>query len=73
MNMDNTYRKERIDRLLHELRYEITRGIMDGEIDESMSFQFIVPQSQLKDCFVIGDFRIRPIRKDIFLIDGPYP
>ena len=36
-------RAERIERLLHELEYEITRGIMEREIDEILSFNFYVP------------------------------
>ena len=38
-------RQERIEKLLHELRYEIERGIMEREISEEMTFNFIVPLS----------------------------
>jgi len=56
------YRKERIDRLLHELKYEITRGMMEQEIDEFIGFQFIVPVSQsIKDGVVICKFETRPM------------
>lgn len=37
---------ERIEKLLEELRYEIEVGMMQGEIDESIGFEFIVPQSK---------------------------
>ena len=39
-------RQERIDRLLQELRYEIERGMMGGEIEESLGFEFYVPLSK---------------------------
>jgi hypothetical protein len=41
------YRKERIDRLLHELQYEISRGIMEREIDETIRFEFVLPFSNV--------------------------
>ena len=44
--MKSTWRQERIEKLLHELRYEVTRGMMEGEIDESLSFSFIVGASR---------------------------
>ena len=43
---DPNYRQERIERLLEELRYEVTRGMMEGEIDEHLRFQFMVPTSK---------------------------
>ena len=55
------YRMERIERLLNELRYEITRGMMEGEIDETLGFTFIVPRSkQLPNGVVWCEFRTRP-------------
>jgi len=55
------YRKERIERLLHELRYEIERGILEREIDEEIGFRFIVPISQkIRDGVVFCEFRTRP-------------
>lgn len=44
--MADKYRQERIERLLEELKYEIKRGMMDGEIDEHLTFRFIVPLSK---------------------------
>lgn len=54
-------RMERIERLLRDLEYEITRGMMEGEIDENLGFRFIVPVSKaLKDGVVVCEFRTRP-------------
>lgn len=56
------YRKERIERLLHELKYEITRGMMEGEIDEHMGFTFIVPVSKVYRKGVVHcEFRTLPV------------
>lgn len=55
-------RRERIERLLYELRYEIERGMMEREIDETMGFEFYVPISRsLPDGVVRCEFRTRPI------------
>jgi hypothetical protein len=55
------YRQERIERLLHELRYEIERGMMQGEIEEEMGFRFFVPVSKhFKHGVVQCEFRTRP-------------
>lgn len=56
------FRKERIEKLLHELRYEITRGMMDGEIEEEMNFRFYVPISKMiKNGVVACRFETRPV------------
>lgn len=56
------YRMERIERLLKELEYETTRGMMEGEIDESLGFRFIVPVSKQIDKGVVQcEFRTRPV------------
>jgi hypothetical protein len=39
------FRQERIEKLLHELRYEVERGMMERDIDETMGFRFYVPIS----------------------------
>lgn len=39
-------REERIQRLLEELRYEVTRGIMEREIDEHLLYQFTLPSQK---------------------------
>lgn len=59
--MTDEYRKERIERLLDELKYEITRGMMDGEIDETLNFRFYVPISkQIHNGVVSCRFETRP-------------
>ena len=54
-------RIERIERLLNELRYEVERGMMDGEIDETIGFQWIVPISkEIPGGVVFCMFQTRP-------------
>lgn len=58
------YRRERIERLLDELRYEITRGMMEKEVDESLVYVFFVPvSSTLKEGVVQCEFRTRPVHR----------
>jgi hypothetical protein len=60
--MTDEYRKDRIERLLKELEYEINRGMMEGEIGEDMSFRFWVPVSKsIPDGVVACEFRTRPV------------
>ena len=64
----NNYRQERIERLLKELRYEVERGMMDGEIDESLTFQFIVPISKtFREGVVHCRFETRPVPHAIYI------
>ena len=60
-------RNERVERLLHELRYEIEVGMLQGEIDETIGFEFYVPTSKsIPDGVVYCSFRTRPVhRKDV--------
>jgi hypothetical protein len=44
--MSANIRLERIEKLLYELKYEITRGMMDREIEEEMGFEFLIPVSK---------------------------
>lgn len=61
MDESKNYRKERVERLLNELQYEVTRGIMEGDLDEDMGFRFIVPVSKkIPDGIVSCEFRTRP-------------
>lgn len=46
MTTDAEMRMERIERLLRELQYEVTRGMMENEIDEHIGFNFIVGVSR---------------------------
>lgn len=55
-------RKERIERLLHELRYEIEQGMLEHDIDETLEFHFYVPISaRIPDGVVHCRFVTRPI------------
>lgn len=55
------YRMERIERLLHELEYEVVRGMMEGEVDEQLGFRFYVPNSKkILNGVVFCEFRTRP-------------
>lgn len=69
--MSVNLRQERIERLLQELRYEVERGMMEGEIDESMGFQFMVPISkQLQGGVVWCEFRTRPVHAHSVMMSG---
>jgi len=62
MTDPTNFRRERIEKLLHELRYEVERGMMEKEIDETMGFRFYVPiSSAIPDGVVFCEFRTRPI------------
>lgn len=62
MNDLTNFRRERIEKLLHELRYEVERGMMERDIDEEMGFRFYVPISQkIPDGVVFCEFRTWPI------------
>lgn len=68
------FRKERIEKLLHELRYEIERGMMEREIEEEMGFRFIVPISQkIPDGIVACEFRTRPMPRGAYYMDDLQP
>jgi hypothetical protein len=67
-------RKERIERLLQELKYEITRGMMEREIDEHLGFRFIVPVSaSLRHGIVFCEFHTRPQHPDFTTFDVAEP
>lgn len=64
------FRLERIEKLLHELRYEIERGLMEHEIEEEIGFRFIHPLSRkIPNGVVIGEFRLRPMPRYAMGID----
>lgn len=57
-------RLERIEKLLNELRYEIERGMIEREIGEEMTFQFVVPlSSKIPDGVVWCRFQTRPVHR----------
>ena len=58
---DLCLRCERVEKLLYELKYEITRGMMEGEIGETLGFRFFVPISKaIPDGVVYCNFETRP-------------
>jgi hypothetical protein len=60
MTEDN-YRLKRIERILEELEYEVVRGMVDNEIDETITFRFRVPISrQIQNGVVECQFTTRP-------------
>lgn len=62
------FRRERIEKLLSELRYEVERGMMNREIDERIGFNFYVPIStSIPDGVVFCEFRTRPLPRHMFL------
>lgn len=62
MNDPTSLRRERIEKLLNELRYEVERGMMEREIDETMTFRFFVPISNAIPGGVVRcQFQTRPV------------
>ena len=58
----SNFRRDRIEKLFHELKYEIERGMMEGDIDETLGFRWYVPISKsIKDGVVFCEFRSRPV------------
>ena len=74
MSDPTNFRQERIEKLLHELRYEIERGMMSREIDEEMGFRFYVPvSSKIPDGVVFCEFRTRPVPRHHMSLDASQP
>lgn len=66
--MEANVRKERINQLLDQLKYEITRGIMEREIEESLGFAFIIPISNAIPKGVVWcEFRTLPMLHPPFI------
>ena len=64
------FRMERIEKLLYELRYEVRRGMMAGEIDECIGFKFYVPTSKKPGFGVVYcEFRTRPMTQEEMFIN----
>lgn len=67
-------RRERIERMLRELRYEIERGMIESEIDETIGYRFYVPISKaIPDGVVFCEFRTRPIPRHMMHPDDMQP
>lgn len=74
MNNPGLYRKERIERLIRELQYEIQRGMMEREIDETIHFSFYVPLSSvIPDGVVYCTFQTRPMPRYAMSVDQLTP
>ena len=57
-------RKERIEKMLHELRYEIEVGMLQGDIEETIGFEWCVPISKsIPEGVVLCSFRTRPMHR----------
>lgn len=68
------FRRERIEKLLHELRYEVERGMLERDIDETMGFRFYVPISNsIPDGVVFCEFRTRPVPRIMMSPDDLQP
>jgi len=68
------FRRERIEKLLHELRYEVERGMLERDIDEEMNFRFYVPLSnRIPDGVVFCEFRTRPVPRHAMSPDDLQP
>lgn len=68
------FRRERIEKLLLELRYEVERGMMERDIDETMDFRFYVPISNvIADGVVFCEFRTRPVPRHMIYSDDLQP
>lgn len=74
MSDETNVRKERIQRLLRDLRYEVERGIMERDIKEEIGFRFVVPISNtIKDGIVVCEFRTRPTLRGAMSPDDLQP
>ena len=62
MTAPTNYRQDRIERLLKELRYEVELGMIQREIDETLTFEFIVSSSaRIPGGVVVCKFETRPM------------
>lgn len=62
MTDKTNFRMERIEKLLRELHYEVERGMMEADIDETIGFEFIVPVSKaIPEGVVHCRFSTRPV------------
>lgn len=68
------FRMERIEKLLRELEYEVTRGMMEGDIDETIGFRFYVPISKaIPEGVVHCRFETRPVPRHHMELDAAGP
>lgn len=68
------FRMERIEKLLHELRYEVERGMLEKDIGEELTFRFYVPISnKIPDGVVFCQFQTRPVPRHMMYPDDMQP
>ena len=66
------FRLERITKLLHELKYELERGWVEGDIDETITFEFVHPISRaIPDGVIRARFEARPTPGYLLSDQGP--
>ena len=72
---EKNYRMERVERLLKELEYEVTRGMMEGDLpDETMGYRFYVPISKaIHEGVVHCEFYTRPVHRGAMAMDAMTP
>jgi hypothetical protein len=64
-------RQERIEKMFDELQYEITVGMTQGELDEMLTYSFIVPVSHNQpNGVVLCEFRTRPVHNQVVYGSG---
>lgn len=74
MTDPTNFRIERIEKLLRELEYEVTRGMLEKDIGEEMGFRFYVPvSSKIPDGVVFCEFRTRPVHRAMMHPDDIRP
>lgn len=66
--MKNSFRMGRIEKLINELMYELERGFMESEIEETINFRHIVPISrEIPGGMVLCSFSTRPVHYESVL------
>jgi len=68
---DADMRRERIERLLRELEYEVTRGVMEREIEPRMGWSKILPGGPTG--YVMARFEVRPSDGNEFTSEPQMP
>lgn len=66
-------RMDRITYLWNELKYELSRGFMEQQIDETLSFKHVCPVSHVIPRGVVTvELRTRPITRDAVMVSPDY-
>lgn len=68
------FRRERIEKLLQELRYEVERGMLERDIEETLIFRFYVPFSNVIPNGVVRvEFCATPVLRPSFSSEDLQP